>query len=188
MFLEPTDFLEKPYKVPNQEESKDFVAFIEATEAKYLKAILGLQLYNDFIDGLEDSGIVEQKWTDLKYGTTYTYSDVLYEWAGIKTLLKPVVYSEWLTINFRRWTSSGMIINTGQQNSGAVNPDQEIIRAWNEFVDLLGGSGYGWPVQWLTTHNYKNTIYGFLQVNSTDYNDWDFSLTTYFQHRNIMDL
>lgn len=185
MFLEPTDFLDKPYKVPNQEESRDFVAFIEATEAKYLKAILGLQLYNDFIEGLEDSGTVEQKWTDLKDGANYTYSDVLYEWRGVKAMLKPVVYSEWLTINFRRWTSSGMIINTGQQNSGAVNPDQEIIRGWNEFVDLLGcRSG----MYWYSPLNYHNNLYGFLYTNSADYNDWDFSLTTYFQYINIIDL
>lgn len=180
MFLEATDFLDKPYKVPNQEESKEFVAFIEAKEAEILKKVFGLQLYNDFIEGLETSGDIDQIWIDLRDGTTYEYNDVLYEWKGIDDLLKPIVYSEWLTINFRRWTSSGMIINTGQQNSGAVNPDQEIIRASNEFVDKLGGSNNG--------ITYSNSLYGFLFVNSSDYNDWDFTLTQYFEIRNIFDL
>jgi len=75
MFVDSTDFTDIPYKIPNQEETRAFVDWIEAEETKILKEVLGLPLYNAFIEGLDTSGSIEQKWLDLRDGAEYDYSD-----------------------------------------------------------------------------------------------------------------
>jgi len=165
MFLDASDFLNVPYKIPNIEESRSFIDdFIEAEEAKILKKILGLRLYNEFIEGLEASGEIEQKWTDLQDGTTYEYGDILYEYTGLVDFLKPYICSKWMEINFRKPTTSGVVINNGQQNTQTVTPDYEVVTYWNEFAEKVG-----------VNCNRKNTLYGFLMANESDYEDLEFT-------------
>jgi len=161
MFVEATDFADLPYKVPNQEESKEFVAFIERWEEKLLKQVLGVSLYNEFIEGLEESGDIT-RWTNLQNGAEYTYGDYTYEYQGIVKMLVPAIYSEWVKIICRRFTTSGVIVNKGQQNTERVDPSYDIVTNWNEFVKQVGVNACQ-----------ENSFYGFMIANEADYDGWN---------------
>lgn len=183
MFLDPSDFEDVPYAIPNQEESRSLQDFIDAKEAEYLKKVLGLSLYNDFLSGLETSGEIEDIWINLRDGIDYTYNDTIYNYCGVKELLKPVIYSDWIAVNYRKWSNGGMIVNNGQNNSTSVNPIDEIVSSWNEFINRAGGSCYrhfkrGW----------YNTLNGYLDANAEDYTSWNASNTYPLQYRNTLDL
>jgi hypothetical protein len=164
-FLDVNDFLNRPYKIPNIEESREFIDdYIEDEETKILKKILGLRLYNEFIEGLDTSGTIEQKWIDLRDGAEYESGSNLYEYRGLVDFLKPYICSKWVEINFRKATTSGVIVNNGQQNTQTVVPDYERVQYWNEFVEKVGGSCA-----------MENTLYGFLKANESDYEDLVFT-------------
>jgi len=162
MFVEATDFTDIPYKFPNAEEVRGLAAFIESEETKLLKKVLGLDLYNEFIAGLEDSSIA-QKYIELRDGAEYTYGTKTYEYAGVIDLLKPYIYSRLVELNYRKLTSSGVIINQGQENTLVQNPTYEVVTYWNEAVGKIGGY-----------LNQINTLYGFLEANSDTYDTWEF--------------
>jgi hypothetical protein len=164
MFIESTDFLTIPYKIPNQPETRDFVDFIEAEEANILKEILGLALYNELISAWETSGEPDQVWTDLVEGEEYTQNEILYEYKGLVDLLVPEIYSRWVKVNYRKLTSSGVVTNLGQQNTETNNPDVEFAQAHNVYVKKVGNSC-----------NLKNSFYGFMKANEIDYDDWEFT-------------
>lgn len=217
MFLKATDFRDKPYEVPNQQESPEFVAFIETEEIKLLKKLLGLDLYNAFIEGLDAlteytwtagnatvigreyiygndiwealtvqtgtapvAGVnwalveADNKWLSLKNGTEYTNADRTNEWVGMVTMLKPAIYSLWMPILYRKVTTSGVMLTTGQQGTTLLNPDYEMVKNWNEYVNHAGA-------------NYctENTLYGFLMENEADYEPFYLSLP---QHINTLNL
>lgn len=164
MFLDVSDFLNVPYKIPNIEESQIFAEYIEAEETKILKKVLGLRLYNEFIEGLDESGTIEERWEALQDGGEYEYNDILYEYTGLVDFLKPYICSKWMEVNYRKATTSGVVINQGQQNTTTVTPDYEVVTYWNEFVGKVGGSCAR-----------ENTLYGFLLANESDYEDLEFT-------------
>ncbi len=165
MILELTDFIDREYKIPNQNESRDLEAFIEKHEIEILKEILGYELFAEFETALNDSGELDQKWVDLKDGAEYTYATKTYKWLGLVDLLKPAVYSRWINYGTYKFTNVGFIQNNAQQQSATLE-DMEpfIVRAWNEFVLKVG-------------HNCEQrygTFYGFMKVNESDYTGWTF--------------
>ena len=171
--IDVTDFEDLPYKIPNQEETKEFVTFIEAKEEELLKEILGIDLYNEFIEALADSGELADKWANLRDGAEYEYS-VTNEYKGLVDLLKPAIYSEWIFYTYRRLTAAAMIVNNGRENTTAVNPSWEIANNWNTWVKKVGNAGYQ-----------KNNFYGFMIANEDDYENWEF---TYQELKNTLDL
>lgn len=184
MFLDPSDFEDVPYRIPNQEESRSLQDFIDKKEAEYLKKVLGLSFYNAFMAGLNTSGEVDEIWVNLRDGAEY--DDGKYSYAGVKELLKPVIYSDWLDFNYRKLSNGGMVVNTGQNNSEAVNPIDEIVFGWNEFVKQVGHMPNCWGHSY--TNYYNNTLRGFLDANSDDYEDWDESQVQVFGFKNSLNL
>lgn len=163
MFVEASDFDDIPYKIPNQEEMRNILDWLEKEEAKLLKKVLGLRLYNEFIEGLETSGDIEQRWIDLREGTTYEYNEKLYEYLGVVDFIKPYIVSLWNDLMYRKQTTSGVIINQGQQNTQVQTPDYEVVKYWNEASGKIGDSC-----------ERENTLYGFLKANESDYEDLEF--------------
>jgi hypothetical protein len=106
-FLKATDFSDKPYEVPNQQESPEFVAFIEAEETKLLKKVLGLDLYNAFIDGLAE--ITQYTWTAgnaTVIGREYIYGNDIWEALTVQTGTAPVVGANWELVEAdNKWLS-----------------------------------------------------------------------------------
>lgn len=175
MFVDVDDFVGLPYKIPNQEESKSLPDFIEKQEVLVLKKLLGLRLYTDFIAGLAEATPL-QKWIDLRDGAGYEISDnadYYFEYKGLADFLKPFIYSEWIKLNYRKWTNVGMIVNSAQERSTAVNPFDEVVQYWNEFVTKVGYK-----------NSQENTLYGFLVANEEDYEDLVFH---YYPYKNTLD-
>ena len=155
--LKATDFIDKPYQIPNQEESPEFEAFIARWEAKLLKALLGLDLYNAFINDLAEATPLAI-YTDLRDGDEYQWEGETFEWVGMVEMLRPAIYSEWIKQTHRHLTTSGMIGATGQQNTQVLDPMPDIVEKWNEYAMHAG-----------VDYSIENTLYGFMYVNTTDY-------------------
>lgn len=173
MFVNEKLFKSPPYKIPNQGEFAgglpSFKDWLETEEVKILKEILGIELYYEFMEALDDSGEIDQKWTRLRDGSTeddrftYEYNEVPYEYLGLVDLLVPELYSRWLEMNYRKNTSSGVVIMKGQQNTELQDPTYEVVRFHNEFVSKVGGSC-----------KQENSLYGFLIANEDDYESLEF--------------
>lgn len=146
-----------------------FSNWMEAKEEETLKSLLGVSLYTDFIEGLDDSTI-EQKWIDLRDGTTYEFSDVAYEYKGLVDLLKPRIMALWYPTIHRKTTSVGVVINQGQQNTTSIAPDLEYVDNQNIYVRKVGGQIY--CSSWLCYQS--NCLYGFMKANEDDYEGWIF--------------
>lgn len=170
MIVEPSDFTARPYRIPNREESQDFIDFLENYEARVLKDILGYSLYHAFKTALA-GGSPADKWVKLRDGAEYTQFNTLYKYEGMKALLVPYLYSMWLKETVEKHTAEGVLINsnsviqgTGTTNTESVSPSRKISSAYNHFSDQVGD----WK-------NQGNTLYGFLTANIADYESWHFT-------------
>jgi len=162
MFTTPQDFDYQPYNLPNLEKKvAAFEAFREDYEAAILKEILGVELYNEFIDALEED-YPEDKWTDLRDGALYQEGEISYEWKGLigKTgALVPYIYAMWTLFSARNNSGVGITMPKSE-NSYAVSPANEVSGPYAQFISMIGRKCRG---------EKKNTLYGFLKANEADY-------------------
>lgn len=157
-----SDFENAPYRVPNQTETPYFIDFVNAAEVKWLKRLLGYQLYTEFAAAI--AGTPAQKWIDLRDGAVYTGDDgVQYEYKGLVDLLVPCIYSLWLRERRDKFTDAGVGYPV-VANFERISPEVRIADAWNEFARKVGDD-----------LNRRNTLYGFLYY-ATDgtYDNWVF--------------
>lgn len=56
--------------------------FILDYEDEFLKKVLGYDLWKAFVDGIEGSGLPDQRWVDLLEGKDFTYYGKNYRWGG----------------------------------------------------------------------------------------------------------
>jgi|SRR5688572_30096095 len=166
LFVDPTDFTNKPYKIPNQEESKDFDQWLEDKEDEILKDLLGWQLWDSFSNAIE-GGTTTTKWVNLRDGTTYEYGGYTFKWEGMEKMLIPYIYSMFIRESFDKLTGSGVVLNgttsaTPGANFTIINPSVRITRAQNEFSRMAGGC-----------YRADDSLYGFLLANYEDtYTEW----------------
>jgi hypothetical protein len=161
-FCIASDFVKDPYKIPSIAGSNDFVSFESEYTQKVLIEILGYTLWKQFNDGLAEE-VVAQKWTDLKNGAVYTYSNKTYQFTGMKKLLTPYLYEQWFRNLYSSLTAAGIPIPKSE-NADNVSPGQKLISSHNRFCDLVGDEC-----------DHINTLYGFLYANLSDYADLDFT-------------
>jgi len=155
-----TDFEDRPYRIPNQTESKDLAAFLETKEGEVLLELLGYNLKKAFLAGLAADPVLS-KWTDLKNGAEYTYGDRTCKYAGLNGLMVPRLYALWLSETRDKFTDIGTVFNTSEQNE-RVSPSRRIVEAYNIYARLVGDY-----------YNQANTLYGFLVANDGTYTEWD---------------
>jgi hypothetical protein len=109
----------------------------------------------------------ENKWLLLKNGVSFDYEEnnieKRYVWVGMQKMLTPLLYSEVLELTYRKPTAVGMSISKAE-NARIVRPTYEVVRGWNDFVDLA------------------NFMKKFLESNEEDYPDLEWG---YPNHRNI---
>jgi hypothetical protein len=117
---------------------------------------------------------VANRWIRLKWGDSFTYNLMPEKWYGFKTMVIPMIYSLWISRTFRTQTSSGMIVQANE-NSTTVSPNDEIIRGWNKYSELSGGSDARLIVydDWFYSNwgVIKNTLFGYIYCKSTDFDD-----------------
>lgn len=155
MFVTAQDFDTPPFQLANLDKvSNTFTDFVTEQEKEQLKKLLGKPLYDAFIEGLEDL-TPEQRWIKLRDGDVYEYIDVEYEWFGMKSLLKPFIYSQWLRYTYQAHTGIGIIVPKAE-NSSVILPSAEIMRGVNKLSDIAGNC-----------RSVRNTLFGYL-YNSGD--------------------
>ena len=166
MILSLTDFVDREYKIPNQNESSDLLGFIEDKEEELLCDLLGVDLYNEVMDGLDESN-PEQKFLDLLNGKDYVFNGVTYKWGGLVNLLKPAVYSKWINVGTFKFTNIGWVQNSPQENSTAIDwTDQFVVAYWNKYCELVG-----------LNKSQKNSFYGYMKTVESDFDsEWIFNL------------
>lgn len=169
MIIDPTDFTERPYKVPNQEESRDFIAFIEAKEEELGRMILGHELFEEFRDALEDSGTLDPIYEALRDGASYTYNNKTYRYTGWVDMVRPGIFSRWLPNGTFKLTNVGYVQNDAPDKSSLLDDQYDFqVAHWNEFVRKVGGSR-------LYRYNCIDSFYGFMKANEDSYPTWVFT-------------
>lgn len=183
MIITPSDFDDRPFKIPNQEESGDLEGFIDDAEIDLaVKHLLGLDLWDEFITAVTSSGVLDQKWLDLRDGATYQYQNVNYKYNGWVDLVRPGIYSLWQPEGTWKYTNVGWVQNKANSapqagNQSELLEDQYVfhVKYWNQFVEKVG-------YQSANCYNYKNSFYGFMKANETTYDGWIFN-TPVFKNR-----
>ena len=159
MFLTVEDFSIEPYLIPNLDKRlANFKDFIIMKEKEVLTKIFGPLFYNSFKTGLATDP-VHEKWTRLRDGYFFEYDANPYGWVGIKEVLKPYVYSEWLDANTKLWSGVGMILPISE-NGESVSPADASWRAWNEFKKRSGYNEYYYS-------DVGSSLYGYINYANT---------------------
>ena len=180
MIIDPTDFVDRPYKVPNQQESGDFTSFIGEKETKLAEEyLLGVELWAAFQAGLDTSGTIEQRWLNLRDGATYVRNNKTYRYKGWVDTIRPGIYSLWQPVGTWKFTNVGWVENKANSAPQAGNQTQFIedqyvfhVQYWNDFAKKVGYDPH-------CAYNCINTLYGFLKANESDYDDWVFKCPTF---------
>lgn len=81
-------------------------AFIDQYEPEYLQCVLGFDLWQAFINGIDGSGLPEQRWIDLLQGKEFTKQNRTYLWRGFAPLTEGATYSI-DSSNFQDFTAGG---------------------------------------------------------------------------------
>ena len=173
MIIDATDFTDRPYKVPNQEESRDFTSFIESKEEELGRMILGNDLYDEFIDALAGSGSLDQIYVDLRDGASYTHNNKAYRYRGWVDMIRPGIFSEWLPNLTYKLTNIGYVENNAPDKSDLIEDQYEFrVLHWNNFVRKVGPhvrNGY----------TCVDSFYGFMLANEESYQAWEFTCPKY---------
>lgn len=100
-------------------------SFIVKYETRYLKELLGLDLYAEFQAGLLIDPI-EQKWIDLRNGLRNETTK--------ESPIANYVYYWWMRNHASRTSAIGEVVPVAE-NSERTSPIGKMVRAWNEMVD-----------------------------------------------------
>jgi hypothetical protein len=181
MIIDATDFIQRPYKVPNQPEARDFVSIIESLEKTLADgtildeccSLLGVDLWSAFEAGLASSGTVEQHWLDLKNGSDYQYAGKTYKYSGWVNMIRPGIFAKWIPETTFKLTNIGFVENSAPDKSKLMDDNYPfIVKHWNEFARAVG-------YQPECGYNYKNSFYGFMKANESNYPEWVFKCPTF---------
>lgn len=108
MIIDPTYFINR-LNLPQTGNSAGLAevqAFIDQYEPEYLQCVLGLELWQAFINGIDGSGLPEQRWLDLLQGKEFTKQNCPYKWSGFAPLTDGGSYSI-DNSNFQDFTAGG---------------------------------------------------------------------------------
>lgn len=119
----------------------DLQTFIDIHETKYLKSILGYELWKNFTAGIAVGGPA-QKWLNLRDGAEFTNRlGLLTKWEGFKwidgtTKRSPIanyIYYWWLRKETSTTTGTGEK-RLNAENSESVSSFSKQCNTWNEMV------------------------------------------------------
>lgn len=172
MIISATDFVNRPYKIPNHEEAKDLVSLLSGWEEQIASGVLphecvnllGYDLWQEFSEAINTSGVIDEKWLRLLDGATYTNCGKTYAYRGWVDMIRPALYALWIPTTTYKLTNIGVVENSAPEKSSLMDDQYPfVVQYWNEFVTKVG---FSW--------NCKNSFYGFMQANKADYPTWNF--------------
>lgn len=154
----PSDFGILPYLIPNTntpDVSDQLTLFIAKEQEEILKKLLGKLLYKAFDLGLSIDPI-DQRWLNIRDGAEFG-PDNERTWGGLKQMLIPYIYHQWLLRTFDQHTDIGITISQAE-NSEVINPSRRLVDSWNDFQSKVGCF-------------YQDGIYGFIYYSDNVYTD-----------------
>ncbi len=207
MLVTEANFSVPPYMLPSYStgQSSVLASFIDQTERKYLLEVLGDNLYNAFIDGLE---ALPGEWSATVatvIGQQYVYGNDIWEALTVQIGTAPVEGVDWTLIEEgNRWLllkNGNYYMMDGKRYywDGMVNACQALVYSkWIEYTSkTLTGNGFTIPKtennQWVnpnqdicrswndwsqrvgSEYHTKNSLYGYLYY--TNLNDGTFDDT-----------
>jgi len=155
MFLIPSDFTGEYQLGGNALQTANFQIYINKLEKKYLTDLLGVELYNLFIDDLDVNfdpqdpiyqAIYEEIAEDEDAGTGCQHRSL-----GMIEMLKGFIYYHWLRDQFTTKTISGAVKNEFSNSQPATMSQTNMEEKYNESVSMY------------------QTIQWYIQENKTDY-------------------
>ena len=157
MIIDNTYFI-RGLSLPVDEISGQLNGYILSLEPEILNKILGYSLTKEFLDGLDETTVV-QKWLDLRDGAEFIYAGKTYKWMGFanaekKSILANYIYVKFTTETAVNVTGTGAGI-TQKENSIRVDNRQAQVRVWNEMIEMI------------------RLLHMFIIVNLEDYEDFD---------------
>lgn len=101
--------------------------YIQTEEPAFLKKVLGEELFEAFMSGLEEDPIPAE-WIDLR--------DILVDSVTKVSPVANYVYVKLLEDSVTKTTGIGELLPTGE-NGLKASPVQKIVQAWNKMVDMV---------------------------------------------------
>lgn len=147
-------------QVGNTEGRADVQAYIDDYEPEYLRCVLGLELYDAFIAGIDGSGLPdEQRWIDLLEGAEFTKDGCKRLWPGFKqtdskvTPIANYVFYQYVDERVIDFTLVGNVKST-TDNNRIADETPRLVYAWNRMVDM------------------NRLLYHYLKANKATYPEW----------------
>lgn len=127
-------------------------------------------------DGTKWELQLANRWLKLMVGDNYLWDTVKQKWYGMKELVKPLIYALWLRDQINDNVSAAGVVQAETENSKVVGSGIRFGRAFNRYSELAVGmlpsrviSNLGY---WNRSESYlKNSLFGYLWENSTDFDD-----------------
>lgn len=159
----------------NRAEVSDIVThLIDKYEVIFLRDVLGIKLYNEYVTGIA-AGSPAQKWLDIRDGKEFQIGETFYRWRGFKegstTLTRKSIIANfvyyWYTRDAVSFQTPASEASAKTENSNIVSPAVKQSRAWNEMVDGV------------------NELVFFLSNNLATYDSYSIYSTPYNYRRKI---
>jgi hypothetical protein len=146
--------------------------FIDTYEPEFLQYLLGLQLYEAFIAGIEEDPI-DSKWLFLRDGGNFTgWNGYPKKWVGLNSPIAAYVYYHYMR-DLQTQTMGVGETRAASQNAIMASASEKICVAWNKMSEQV------------------KILYEYLDINNTDvYPEWTYGSQTnrcrgYFEKINI---
>ena len=158
-----THFGYDPIVIPNRVPSTTTVenaeatklqAFIAKYEPQFVKAILGQELYDLYIEGIDAETAIYES---IRDGGTYDdVYGVVQKWEGFTAGMNPIAnYIYWYYQKSNASSTTGVgETNASVENGTRTSPNQKMVEAWSEMVDM------------------NRKLHGYLYANREDYPTW----------------
>ena len=91
---------------------------------------------NEVPGGFPSWELIEEgnKWLTLEKGNLFIYDTWQFEWAGMKDMLKPFIFSIWTRDTYDNNSGIG-VVQAKAENAEVIAPSLRIVRAWNVFSE-----------------------------------------------------
>ena len=120
-----------PNTSPNS--TSEVITAIEKYEPLLLLHALNVTLYKELEGALLDLPAADQKWGDLVNGKDYIVDSKEYRWKGLKNILIPFIYTNYLRNDQSIYTTTG-IVKVKAANADNYDPNPKYIKAYNTFL------------------------------------------------------